>query len=123
MYRLFWKFFLSFWVALALFAGAVIVAASHYLDEMRERGNAVNPYVQLARDMRAAQAAADTGGIEGLKTWARKVDRREAVPVLVLASIPVTKMPSSASTAKRSSNPTKLSSRHTIRLTLPGSMF
>jgi two-component system sensor histidine kinase CpxA len=84
MHRLFWKFFLSFWGALVLFAAASIVAASHYLDQLREQENAVPPYEQLMRHVARAQAAADRDGMEGLKAWARQVDRREAVPILVL---------------------------------------
>lgn len=84
MHRLFWKFFLSFWTALVLFSAVVMMAASHYLDQMRERGNAINPFAQLTRYTNEAQTAVDEQGMAGLIAWARKTDRCEAVPILVL---------------------------------------
>jgi two-component system sensor histidine kinase CpxA len=84
MHRLFWKFFLSFWFALALFALAIILAVSFYLDDIRARDNLVNPFALMQRHIHEAQAAADAQGLAGLQAWARQVDQREAVPVLVL---------------------------------------
>jgi two-component system sensor histidine kinase CpxA len=86
MHRLFWKVFLSFWAALILFSALVMLAASHYLDTMREQGGAFNPIAQLTRYTKEAQTAIDTRGRQGLLDWARNTDRCEAIPVLVLDS-------------------------------------
>ena len=44
MHRLFWKIFFSFWVVLVLFTGAIIFAASRYLDQISAQRNATLPY-------------------------------------------------------------------------------
>ncbi len=84
MYRLFWKIFLSFWFALILFAIATILAASHFLDRMREQQGAPNPYVRLMNRVAEGQVIADRDGVEGLKAWLRELDRREPVPLLLV---------------------------------------
>jgi len=84
MHRLFWKFFISFWAALILFSVVVMMAASHYLDKMREDGGAFNPIAKLRSYTEEAQAAIDQHGRQGLIAWTRKTDRCEAVPILVL---------------------------------------
>jgi two-component system sensor histidine kinase CpxA len=84
MHRLFWKFFLSFWIALIFFSGAIIFAVSHYLDELRDRENAGGEIEHMLFRAREAQAAADSNGIAGLRTWAHTVDKHEAIPILVL---------------------------------------
>jgi two-component system sensor histidine kinase CpxA len=84
MHRLFWKFFLSFWTALILFSVVVMMAASHYLDEMREHGGAFNPIAKMRTFTEQAQAAVDKDGRQGLIAWTRRTDRCEAVPILVL---------------------------------------
>ncbi len=84
MRRLFWKLFLSFWAALVLFAAAVVLAASLYVDQMRHREDAAPLYERYARYVLQAQAAVDARGPEGLRNWAKRVDREELVPVLVL---------------------------------------
>ncbi len=84
MDRLFWKFFLSFWLALLLFAGGTLVAASLYLDQARAKRDAATPYERQESMVAAAQKAADLGGTDGLRAWARTTDAEELVPVLVL---------------------------------------
>jgi two-component system sensor histidine kinase CpxA len=84
MHRLFWKLFLSFWAALLLFSVALIVAASLYLEQLRARQDAPRSFEWFQRQVAAAQAAADSDGMEGLRRWARGVDRDELVPILVL---------------------------------------
>jgi two-component system sensor histidine kinase CpxA len=84
VHGLFWKFFLSFWAALIVFAAASVLATSHYLDHLREQQDATTPHEQLARNLEAAQAAADRAGLGGLRSWAREMDRRQAVPWLVI---------------------------------------
>ncbi|MDA8109062.1 MAG: ATP-binding protein [Betaproteobacteria bacterium] len=84
MRRLFWKLFLSFWAALVLFAVAVVLAASLYVDQMRRREDAAPLYERYARYTAQAQAAVEAHGVEGLRAWAKRVDREELVPVLML---------------------------------------
>jgi two-component system, OmpR family, sensor histidine kinase CpxA len=84
MNRLFWKLFFSFWVALVLFAGAVVYSASQYIDRIRTSTAASSPEEMREHIVTSAQAAADNGGIEALREWARKVDDHELVPLLVV---------------------------------------
>jgi two-component system sensor histidine kinase CpxA len=84
MHRLFWKLFLSFWVALVLFAAGSLVAASLYLDQARAKRDATTPYEHAELLVAGARHAADTGGIAGLRAWARETDDKELVPILVL---------------------------------------
>ena len=74
MHRLFWKLFLSFWVALLLFAVGVLLAASIYLDrqhENREFGKALTLIEGLTGE---AQTIATRDGMEALKAWAHEHD-------------------------------------------------
>ena len=84
MHRLFWKIFLSFWVALVLFAAATMFSASQYLEHTRQQEEAAGPRERLQQRVVEAQHIADRAGIEGLKAWLRDIDRRELVPVLLL---------------------------------------
>ena len=81
--RLFWKLFLSFWLALLLFAIGVLYAASAYLDATRQRYDAPNNRERGDPTFNVAQAAADAGLAE-LQNWARHADDSELVPMLVL---------------------------------------
>jgi two-component system sensor histidine kinase CpxA len=82
--RLFLKLFLSYWAALILFAAAVIGAAAVYLDRTRARHDAAPRFGHAEGNRSAAQAAADSGGLDGLRKWATSVDADELVPLLVL---------------------------------------
>lgn len=84
MHRLFWKIFLSFWVALLLFTAAIILAASQYLEQIKAQRDASVRFETLSRQVAEAQAVIEHSGIEGLKSWARETDRKEMVPLLVL---------------------------------------
>jgi two-component system sensor histidine kinase CpxA len=84
MHRLFWKIFVSFWLTLIVFAGAVVFAASNYLESTRTHEEHGRPLERLSSYHRQAQAAAERGGIDGLKTWAAELDRREAIPMLLI---------------------------------------
>jgi len=86
MHRLFWKIFLSFWVALVLFAGATILTASHYLEQTRAERESSSPRERLARHAAEAQRIAETRGMDGLRQWLRELDRREPVPFLLVDS-------------------------------------
>ncbi len=84
MHRLFWKFFLSFWAALALFTAATLFSASHYLNWVREHRSIADPFARFVDEAASAQRAADTGGLAGLRAWALRADRRRLVPLLVV---------------------------------------
>lgn len=84
MNRLFWKLFLSFWIALILFAAAVIVSASFYVDRMRAQQDAAGPYEHYTRHLDSAQRAAQSAGVDGLRRWARDIDRTELIPILLI---------------------------------------
>ncbi len=84
MHRLFWKIFLSFWVALILFSAATMIAASHFLDRLREQQELTSPYERFRNYAVAGQHIAENGGIDGLKTWLRAIDRIEVVPLLIV---------------------------------------
>lgn len=84
MHRLFWKIFLSFWIALVLFTVAIVLAASQYLEQVKAQRDASVRYETLNRQVAEAQAVLQSEGVEGLKAWARQVDGEEMVPVLVL---------------------------------------
>ncbi len=82
MHSLFWKFFFSFWAALVLFVVATVWTSSHFLERAREQQPTSYKYLlELARE---GQTAADRDGIAGLTTWLKQVDRRRAVPLLLL---------------------------------------
>src|ERR1051326_2771673 len=36
MHKLFWKIFISFWIALVIFASTTLIVASQYLDRLKE---------------------------------------------------------------------------------------
>ncbi len=82
--RLFWKLFVTYWVALILFALGSLVATSLYLEQTRERREAANPMEEYALHLQAGRAAALGNGLAGLVAWAVRVDKEELVPLLVL---------------------------------------
>lgn len=84
MHRLFWKLFLSFWATLILFSAAVMLSVSVYIDHLHEQQNAPAGFKRISQHVAKAQAKANAHGVEGLKDWARDVDRKDLVPVLVL---------------------------------------
>ena len=84
MHRLYWKIFLSFWVALILFAGATIFAASQFLDRMREQQQVTSPFERFRGYAADGQRIADRDGIDGLRKWMAALDRTEIVPLLLI---------------------------------------
>ena len=85
MHRLFWKLFLSFWATLVLFSAAIMLSVSIYIDHIHERQNAPTRFKSIfSQHVAQAQAKADAHGIDGLRDWARNIDRKNLVPVLVL---------------------------------------
>lgn len=84
MYSLFWKMFLSFWVALILFVVASLFTASHYLEHVQRQNEAGSPRERLLQHIAEAQQIAEREGMDGLRQWLRQVDRREPVPLLLV---------------------------------------
>ena len=103
MHSLFWKMFLSFWVALILFSGATLFTTSHYLEHT-QRENAVSSlHERLLLRVAEAQHIADREGMDGLKQWLRELDRSELVPLLLVdsAGVDLLGRPLSASVNER----------------------
>lgn len=86
MNRLFWKIFLSFWISLILFAGAGLLAASLFLERTRAQDEIESPRDRHLTYINEAQLVAKNEGIEGLKSWLKKLDRTEAIPFLLIDS-------------------------------------
>ena len=84
MHRLFWKFFLSFWITLILFSAVVMLSASAYIDHLNKQQNVPGRLNRISQEYASAQAQADVSGIDGLSDWARKIDHQDLVPVLVI---------------------------------------
>jgi two-component system sensor histidine kinase CpxA len=84
MHRLFWKIFLSFWFSLILFAGASLLAASLFLERTRGQDAIESPRSRLFAYIQEAQLIATDEGIEGLRSWLEKLDRREVIPFLLI---------------------------------------
>jgi len=85
MHRLFWKLFLSFWVALLLFTLGVIVAASFYLDQAHENRDGNTTLTAVQRLTGGAQTVATRDGMEALKAWAREHDDVHLIPLLAVS--------------------------------------
>ncbi len=86
MRSLFWKMFLSFWVALLLFAGATLFTTSHYLEHAQRQNEASSPRERLMQSVIEAQLIAERDGVDGLKQWLRERDRREPLPLFLVDS-------------------------------------
>ena len=84
MNRLFWKLFVTYWLALILFALGSLFAASLYLDLTHARHDAANPMEDYASRAIGGRSAAAVDGKEGLSDWAARLDAEELVPLLVL---------------------------------------
>jgi len=84
MHRLFWKLFLSFWATLILFSVVVMLSVSIYIDHLHEQQNPSAGFESISQHVAKAQSKADAHGVEGLRDWARNIDRKNLVPVLVL---------------------------------------
>ena len=84
MHRLYWKIFLSFWAALIVFAVATVIAASGFIERTRAQQGHPNPHARLMNYVAEAQSVADRGGTDALRSWLEGLDRREAIPLLLL---------------------------------------
>lgn len=79
MQRLYWKFFVSFWIALLLFAGSSLLFTSHYLDHLRAQQDAGAPRERYEQRIAQARDIAQQHGLQGLKDWAHEVDEHEEI--------------------------------------------
>ena len=84
MTSLFWKIFVSFWLALIIFAGLTLLATSHYLENIRHEDSRAQPRNNTIQYIRQARALAQEGDIKKLEQWLIRLDKREAIPYLLL---------------------------------------
>ena len=84
MKSLFWKIFVSFWLALIIFAGLTLLATSHYLENIRHEDSSARLRNNTIEYIRQAHALAQEGDIKKLQEWLTQLDKREAVPYLLL---------------------------------------
>jgi len=84
MHRLYWKIFLSFWVALILFAGATIFATSQFLDRLRQEQQITSPFERFRSYAADGQRIAQRDGVDGLRKWMATLDRTEIVPLFLV---------------------------------------
>ena len=84
MNSLFWKIFVSFWLALIIFAGLTLLATSHYLENTRHEASRSQPRNNVIQYIRQARVLAQAGDIKKLRHWLTQLDKREAIPYLLL---------------------------------------
>lgn len=84
MKSLFWKIFVSFWLALLLFVALTLWSTSHYIDSTREKTNVDQPRLNTVKYFKQAHEIARSGDINALQHWLRQLDQREAIPYLLL---------------------------------------
>ena len=84
MKSLFWKIFVSFWGALILFTGLTLGMTSHYLENARSEKNLSTPRFHLHQYINQAQRIARLEGEDHLRDWLHELDRKEAIPYLLL---------------------------------------
>ena len=79
MYRLFWKLFFSFWMALLLFSGGAIFAVSSYIEHANARYR--DGFETVVAE---AQTVVSKNGQTGLQEWTAQRDEERAVPFYVV---------------------------------------
>jgi two-component system sensor histidine kinase CpxA len=84
MNSLFSKILVSFWLALILFVGLTLWSTSYYLEKVRTQANVDQPRFNLLQYSKQAQQAYNTRGDKGLRDWLQELDRREAIPYLLI---------------------------------------
>lgn len=84
MYSLFWKFFVSFWLALVLFAGLSLWGTSSYLEHVRAEEAPNHPRQRLHQYVNEGRTIAAQHGRTGLRLWLTELDRREAIPFYLI---------------------------------------
>ena len=86
MHSLFWKMFISFWIALILFSGTTLFTTSQYLERIQQQNAFSSLHERLLQHVAEAQHIVEREGVDGLKQWLRELDRSELVPLLLVDS-------------------------------------
>lgn len=84
MKSLFWKIFLSFWLSLLVFAGLSFWITSQYLDSVRAQGEQLNPRQSYILHRQQLEMIAQHQGLSGVRDWLNELDKREAIPYLLI---------------------------------------
>jgi len=84
MNSLFWKIFITFWLALILFVGLSLTYTSHYLQTTRSNINNERPRMHLQNRTYEAQRIAQTQGLDGIQKWLKQLDKDVAIPHLLI---------------------------------------
>jgi two-component system, OmpR family, sensor histidine kinase CpxA len=84
MPRLFWKLFMSYWLALILFSAGLLLSASVYLEHIRAMHDEAHNTMGFKERAQSARDLAAKQGLPGLTAWAEQVDQEELLPILVL---------------------------------------
>ena len=84
MNSLFWKIFITFWLALMLFIGLSLTYTSHYLKTTRSSVNNERPRMHLQKRVFEAQQIAKAQGLDGIRKWLKQLDNDVAIPHLLI---------------------------------------
>ena len=82
--RLFWKFFLAFWVALLIAAGAVAATVYLYQQNQERRVSLVEQGPRADFRVGAAASVLVHGGVDALKAFLREEDAPPRTPILAV---------------------------------------
>jgi two-component system sensor histidine kinase CpxA len=84
MRSLYWKIFLTFWLSLLVFAGMSFWLTSHYIESIRAETLQSNPRHDYMRYRQQAVQISRSKKLDELREWLRELDKREAIPYLLL---------------------------------------
>lgn len=84
MRSLYWKIFISFWLSLLVFAGVSFWFTSNYLESIRVETEQTSPRHNYLLYRQQAEKIARSQGIDELRDWLKELDKREAIPYLLL---------------------------------------
>lgn len=84
MRSLYWKIFISFWLSLLIFAGVSFWFTSNYLESIRAETEQTSPRHNYLMYRQQAEQIARSQGIDELRDWLKELDKREAIPYLLL---------------------------------------
>ncbi len=84
MSRLFWKFLGIFWLGMTLFTLVSFYSASSYVEMIRAQDEQRSLREKRSDYLQQAKVLAANDSLAGLKQWLEEIDRKEAVPFLLL---------------------------------------
>ena len=84
MRSLYWKIFISFWLSLLIFAGVSFWVTSNYLESIRAETEQTSPRHHYLMYRQQVEQIARAQGIDELRDWLKALDKREAIPYLLL---------------------------------------